>query len=138
MDEINLIPFSADSMDPIGYGLNIVLFLPLGFLLPFLWEKYHALRHALVFGFLLSLLVEASQLLNIRSTDVDDLLLNTLGTALGWLLFRLYFCVRKQTARITDPATAFPYEALLFVMLLFFCRFFTYYEFGLAKLVYHF
>ena len=37
MDEINLIPFSADSMDPIGYGLNIVLFLPLGFLLPFLW-----------------------------------------------------------------------------------------------------
>ena len=138
MDEINLIPFSASSIDPIGYGLNIVLFLPLGFLLPFLWEKYHALRHALVFGFLLSLLVETSQLLNIRSTDVDDLLLNTLGTALGWLLFRLYFCVRKQTARITDPAAAFPYEALLFVMLLFFCRFFTYYEFGLAKLVYHF
>lgn len=43
-----------------------------------------------------SLVIELSQLLNNRRTDVDDLLLNALGAVLGLLLFRIvsYFFKR--------------------------------------------
>ncbi|MDE7312078.1 MAG: VanZ family protein [Eubacterium sp.] len=136
---INLIPFSSEAIDLTGYGLNVVLFMPLGFFLPFLWEKYDRLPRACVFGFLLSLLVEISQLLNIRATDVDDLILNTLGTVLGFVLFRLYVRLIKRTARAFEDDTASHRpEAFFFVALLFLCRFFTYYEFGMAKMLYHF
>ncbi len=136
-DEINLVPFSAASIDLTGYGLNVLLFVPLGFLLPFLWESYDSLARAGAAGFLLSLLVEVSQLLNIRATDVDDLILNTLGTVFGLLFFRLYLRIIKLTARVPGSdrcrSKAFGFVALLFVF-----RFFTYYGFGMAKLLYHF
>lgn len=142
-EEANLVPFSDASFDPVGYGLNVLLFLPLGFLLPFLWERYHTPVRACGFGFLLSLMVELSQLLNIRATDVDDLICNMLGTAFGFLCFRLYFCISKQTARACRSHAGvfedtFPYEAYLFTALLFLCRFFTFYELGMAKALYHF
>lgn len=87
--EVNLAPFSQ-GIDPVGYVLNVVLGMPLGFLLPLLWEKLDRPRTALCAGLLFSLLIELSQLCNFRATDVDDLLMNTLGTLLGFLLFRLF------------------------------------------------
>lgn len=38
-------------------------------------------------GFLFSLFIEAAQLFSFRATDIDDLLMNTMGTWLGYLLF---------------------------------------------------
>ena len=43
-------------------------------------------------GFSVSLVIELSQLLNNRRPDVDDLLMNALGTALGGAI---YICARK-------------------------------------------
>ena len=41
-------------------------------------------------GYLLSFTVEFTQLIfRAVSCDIDDIILNTLGTALGYLLFRL-------------------------------------------------
>ena len=40
-------------------------------------------------GFGLSLVIELSQLLNNRRTDIDDLILNTLGAALGYAQWRV-------------------------------------------------
>ena len=37
-DKINLVPFS-NTIDIIAYLLNIILFIPLGFLIPVLWKK---------------------------------------------------------------------------------------------------
>lgn len=67
---------------------NVVMFVPIGFFVPLLWNV--SARRAIIIGFLSSLLVELTQLLLPRSTDVDDLLLNTLGAALGVLLYRLF------------------------------------------------
>ena len=39
------------------------------------------------------MIIELSQLFNRRVTDIDDLLMNTLGTLAGWLLLRKYFSV---------------------------------------------
>lgn len=87
--EVNLAPFSQ-GIDPVGYVLNVVLGMPLGFLLPLLWEELDRPQWAFCAGLLFSLLIELSQLCNFRATDVDDLLMNTLGAMLGFLSFRLF------------------------------------------------
>ena len=70
--ELNLIPFSAGPIDAVGYLLNVVLFVPLGFLLPLLWPKEDRFWKILLAGVAFSLLIELSQLINLRSTDIDD------------------------------------------------------------------
>ena len=47
-------------------------------------------------GFSVSLVIELSQLLKNRRPDVDDLLMNALGTALGGAI---YICARKIEGR---------------------------------------
>ncbi|MCD8381469.1 MAG: VanZ family protein [Clostridiales bacterium] len=88
-NEVNLHPFSQ-GIDPSGYLLNVLLFVPLGFLTPLLWDRRDRFHLTLLGGLACSLLVELSQLVNFRATDVDDLVMNTLGAVLGWGLFRLF------------------------------------------------
>jgi glycopeptide antibiotics resistance protein len=88
-DEMNLIPFLWITQGVRPYLENIVLFIPLGFMLPSLWKKYEALWKTALFGFIFSLIIELSQLFNNRVTDIDDLLMNTLGAFIGWAIFRL-------------------------------------------------
>lgn len=85
---INLIPFHHFTADTMQFLLNILMFLPLGMLLPLLWERYGNLKETAVFGFLLSLLIELSQLFCFRLTDLNDLFMNTLGAILGWYLWK--------------------------------------------------
>ena len=70
---------------------NVLVFLPLGLLPPLIWEKCRSFLHGLLPGFLFSLSAECLQYFTGRSVDIDDLLLNTLGAALGWLVWRLLF-----------------------------------------------
>lgn len=66
---------------------NVVMFMPFGFFPPLLWRTSG--RTAIAAGFGASLLVEITQLFLPRSTDIDDLILNTAGAALGYWLYRL-------------------------------------------------
>ena len=66
---------------------NIVMFMPLGFFVPLLWKISN--RFVILLGFSFSLLIETSQLFLNRQTDVDDLMLNTVGVILGLLLYKL-------------------------------------------------
>jgi len=64
--------------------LNVLLFVPLGAMLMF-WGRRTIGQTALI-GYGVSLLIEGSQLMWAnRIFDVDDLITNTTGTALGWL-----------------------------------------------------
>lgn len=65
---------------------NIVMFMPIGFTLPLLWNISD--KKVIVIGFCSSLFVEICQLFLARGTDVDDLILNTIGVALGLLLYK--------------------------------------------------
>lgn len=93
---INLIPFRifADSRASgtdyfiINFLGNIGMFLPVGFFTALLWERPSFCKSAGA-GFLVSLAIELCQLPLDRGTDIDDLWLNTLGAALGYLMFWL-------------------------------------------------
>ena len=73
------------------YG-NILAFVPFGFFLPalFLGENHHPwLAVFLCFAF--SAFVEATQLwTQVGCCDVDDVILNTAGGAIGYIIYRVY------------------------------------------------
>lgn len=87
-NEVNLIPFLWIKDDIGMYIENTMLFVPLGFLLPFFGNKYNRFSNTVVFGAIFSLTIELLQLFNIRVTDIDDFFMNTLGTAFGYILFK--------------------------------------------------
>ena len=97
---INLIPFQDFSRSNImGMVLNAVMFAPLGFLLPAYFERYRHWGRTLAAGFLTSLTVEIIQLFTFRATDVDDLIMNTLGTVVGFLIAKRIFGHRTAVYR---------------------------------------
>lgn len=100
--EVNLIPFHYLAADFRPYLENILLFVPFGFLLPLLWERYCPVWKTIFCGFLFSLAIELSQLFNFRISDIDDLLMNTLGAFAGWLLWLL---LRKCLSAICGKIT---------------------------------
>lgn len=57
MLNINLVPFDA-YLNWTTWALNVVLFVPLGLLLPCCWEGFDRIGHAALFGFLFSLAIE--------------------------------------------------------------------------------
>ena len=101
---ISLIPFS-DETHWLGVQrvLNAVMFAPFGFLLPVLWRGCRKWSVTTLAGFLLSLTIEILQMFCFRATDVDDLLMNTMGALLGYFLAWLFF--HKKWAREPAPGT---------------------------------
>ena len=85
------IPFVDMIRGPIDTALNILLFVPLGFLLPILYRKYDGISKIALVGFLVSLSVEIAQMFGTGTTDINDLITNTVGACLGFLLFRLVY-----------------------------------------------
>ena len=74
---------------------NVVMFVPMGFFFPWIWNCWRKiyLHFLLMAGIILS--VEVTQILTRLGTcDVDDLLLNLVGTGLGFLAWYLLF--RKE------------------------------------------
>ena len=134
-DFINLLPLSDFSLRRVDCRLNVLLFVPLGFLLPFCWPQYRKPGYTICFGFCFSLLIELSQLLNVRRTDVDDLILNTLGAVIGYGAFLLFRKLRKRPGRDALPAAL---EPVWYTIFIFAFRFFTYHELYAAKWLYGF
>jgi glycopeptide antibiotics resistance protein len=92
-DGIYLRPFSTffrSSMDHVYSIENIILFIPMGLLLPFLWKKFRHFISCTLFGILFSLAIEVSQLLTKRGFfQIDDILTNMVGCAMGFGLSSL-------------------------------------------------
>ncbi len=71
---------------------NIVMFIPLGFFLPLIFEKCVRFKICMLFFSLIILIVELIQLFTLTgSFDVDDLILNLIGSAIGYKINRLIF-----------------------------------------------
>lgn len=75
---------------------NVIIFIPFGFFMP-MASKYRSIFSALFYSFGLSLCVETFQLITkVGSFDVDDLLLNTVGGLVGYLIFVLGEALRRR------------------------------------------
>jgi len=79
-------------------GGNILLTMPLGFLVPIIWKNRDTFIKTLIVGFWFSFGIEASQFLislilgyTYRITDIDDIILNCTGCALGYLVYKSTF-----------------------------------------------
>lgn len=85
---------------------NVVAFIPFGFFLPALFGKWQNFLLVTVEIFLFSLLVEIVQLFSFTgSFDVDDIILNTLGGFLGYIVYRLVYFVYRIVYKITKKGT---------------------------------
>ncbi|QPW50016.1 VanZ family protein [Bacillus thuringiensis] len=113
VSQINLTLF--DTAGSTTYLLNIVLFMPLGFLLPTIWPQFRKMKNTVCAGFFFSLAIELNQLLNNRITDIDDLFTNTLGAIVGYVIYRALFkmiCKREEKKLDTNSSLVIKYEAV--------------------------
>ena len=66
---------------------NTLMFVPWGFFRPLLWKKQQHFGRMLSGAVLLTVFIEFVQLFICRTVDIDDIILNTLGSLAGSLLY---------------------------------------------------
>jgi glycopeptide antibiotics resistance protein len=90
---INLIPLITLTPQDLKTSLlNILLLIPFGFGLPFITN--YRMKKIVVIGALFSIIIEFMQLITgfiakitFRIADINDVIFNTVGVAIGYLLF---------------------------------------------------
>lgn len=119
---INLVPF-IDGINT-GYILNIICFIPIGFLCPLISPTYRKFSYSLLFGFCTSLLIELSQLFTVaRATDIDDLTSNVLGMILGYFLIEVILrMINHSSNKILDKTSDFSWSIPVLVVFIAFAN----------------
>lgn len=107
---------------------NVMLLMPLGVYIRYFWQKRSYWKQALLSGFGLSLFFEITQITGFygyydcpyRLFDVDDLLLNTAGTVLGFFaapillaLFPSRASIQAKSEQIIEQNKVYPVAQLL-------------------------
>ncbi|UQS82510.1 VanZ family protein [Bombilactobacillus folatiphilus] len=97
LTQINLIPLvetwklqHGKSIVDLLYNLggNILWFVPFGYLRPKIIQKPYRGWQIILQGFLLSVLIESLQFILFTGvSDIDDVIFNTLGTTIGYLIY---------------------------------------------------
>lgn len=112
-EAINLVPLATLRLADLRTSLlNVLMLIPFGFGLPFITKL--RMRKVVVAGASLSVTIELLQLLTgvmahmtFRTADVNDVLFNTAGAAIGYLLFirfmRIYRRMHGNGNVVTNP-----------------------------------
>ena len=110
------IPFLDMIKGPVDTALNILLFVPLGFFLPFLYKKYDSIGKIALVGILVSLSIEIAQMFGTGATDINDLITNTVGACLGFIIYKLLHKVipKPWMKQIKVDGAQCYYELLIF------------------------
>lgn len=70
---------------------NVVVFVPFGWFLPYIWQKMRSFLKTALTAALSICLVEICQYVTgLGSCDIDDLILNLAGVMLGYLVWKLF------------------------------------------------
>ena len=76
---------------------NVFAFSPFGFLLPVMTEKKRGLIKVVLGSFLFSLIIESCQyIFKVGVFDVDDLLLNTIGGLIGYIIYKIAVTIYRR------------------------------------------
>ncbi len=94
---INLVPmvhfFDYGSTSDIIWNVvgNVVIFIPSGIVLPIVYRKLNSFWKVVAAGAFISLCIESLQLpFPSRASDIDDLILNTLGVIIGYGIYTAF------------------------------------------------
>lgn len=102
----NLVPFQEiqrfwnyrDMLGWVSYANlfgNVMIFIPFGFFMP-MASRYRSFFLTMNYSLGLSLLVETFQFVSrVGSFDVDDIILNTIGGVVGYILFMICNTIRR-------------------------------------------
>ncbi|MGL5329388.1 MAG: VanZ family protein, partial [Peptostreptococcaceae bacterium] len=121
---INIIPFKEtintilDEHVPITMPIrnivgNILLFVPLGIMIPILFNKYDKLSKIFVLGLTSSLCIEVVQLfVGYNISDIDDVIFNTTGAILGFACYKLLkvFISKTNVVKILEKVSDYETE----------------------------
>lgn len=101
---IHPIPFQTlhSLYKTVQFGLNIILFIPIGFLFPIVVCQLRNVRMCAwqmgLVAMVISISIEATQyLLSIGKAETDDVITNTLGAVIGFFLYRAFEKILQRT-----------------------------------------
>lgn len=121
---ISWVPFQSEGI--FTYCMNVIMLMPLGFLLPYIWKNFRNPFKVAFTGFLLSVFIEFAQVPTNRLVDVDDVMMNTLGTMLGYLVWKTvgkHFFGGKEAQRTVSLGSC---EPVIYLTLACACNFLLY------------
>lgn len=82
---------------------NVIMFIPFGILLPFIIKSARNGLICMDYGMFLSIAIEYMQYRTLRgSCEIDDVLMNTIGTVIGWFIFVLIYGIYRISAMATS------------------------------------
>ena len=89
----------------INFATNLLLFAPMGFFVPILFQsRIRNTKQFVIMIIILTLIVEILQFITYRgSTDIDDIILNTIGAVILYVLMKAKF-VKKLLKKVIDIA----------------------------------
>ena len=104
---VNLIPFvnlfDYDNKRDLMLNVtgNCALFIPSGIVFPIVYKKLNSFCKVLSAGMLISFIIEILQLpFSVRASDIDDLILNTAGVAVGYGIYCLIKSLNKGNSSL--------------------------------------
>lgn len=102
---INLVPFKflIETYD-MGYRemmsqvvANIIMFVPIGLLLPIVLKKCREFKYTCLYSLLFTFSIEFVQYFIGRSCDIDDIIMNFIGSVLGYGIYKLFDKIIKNS-----------------------------------------
>ena len=76
---------------------NIILFIPLGFSTPYFSIRIGYIKRSVLFILIVTVIIEALQmLLHAGSFDIDDIILNSLGGLIGFVIYKACLALLKK------------------------------------------
>lgn len=112
----NLVPFKTIDEMISNYGFtpdvvivnlvgNVMAFAPLGFFMPIIFRKVENIRTVLFIGAGASLCAEFIQFtLKLGALDIDDIILNSIGTILGFAAYRVAVSLLQRIVTVKEDA----------------------------------
>ncbi|MBR5596277.1 MAG: VanZ family protein [Lachnospiraceae bacterium] len=104
--KINLKPFVhmwdyADKKEAIlNLVGNITMFIPLGIIFPIVYKNLNNHAKVIAVGIGFSVVIEILQLLCFeRTTDIDDLIMNSSGYIIGYIIYLIVKCIKSKLLR---------------------------------------
>lgn len=135
-EQVNFIPSEGEA-SLINNLLNVVMLMPFGFVAASFFQGKAKTTKVISSGFSLILLIELSQLLNNRRTDIDDVIMNGAGLIIGLIIWKICSLINSRLS-LFNIKSPIKFQVITVVLIVFLSRFFLLNDYGLAKIIYNF